>query len=167
MPPGPGKTEWQKALSWLDEDSNTANETNAAALQKYFTERPDQVTVKDEYGRMPLHRAAGCQIGEHAVAIVTFLLNAHRDGARHKSMTGYLPLHFAARFQRGEPGATIATLLLTAYPAGAMQKDNKGRLPADRAENHTNLPSSCIAMLRAAAKGKWTPPKAAVAHGNE
>lgn len=160
--------EWEKALSWLRVEGHKPKATHAAALQRYFTKYPDQLNVAEEvYGRLPLHRAARNLKGEHAVTIVTFLLNAYRDGVRQKNNGDRLPLHLAAFHQRGEPGAAIVTLLLTAYPTGAMQKNERGKLPADLAENNDDLPDSCKAMLRAAAEGKWAPPVPFVAQGEE
>lgn len=153
---------WDDALRWLREDDHTSTVDNVAALKGYFTDHPEQLKVADWIGCLPLHFAAWFQRGEHAVAIVTFLLNAYPDGVRQKNEDGMLPLHIAANYQKGEHAMAIVTLLLAAYPAGAQQKDINGALPALYADkyNGTNLPASCIAMLRAAAESKWQPPAA-------
>lgn len=150
--------EWEKALEWLRGGFHTPTAAEAAALVKYFTEHPEQLTAANEWRNLPLHCAASHH-GEHAVAIVAFLLKAHRDAVMHKNSYGWLPLHCAAMGQKGGHGAAVVTLLLKACPESGMQMNDSGNLPADCAEkfNTANLPASCKAMLRAAAQGKWTP----------
>lgn len=151
---------WETSLSWLSEYNHTPTTAEAAALQKYFTEHPEQLKVAGEDGWLPLHSAAAWQRGEHAVSIVAFLIQAHRSGVRRvrpKYTYGWLPLHLAALNQKGKAGAAVVTLLLTAYPDAAMQKRLDGKLPVDYAEQQAQLPLSCIAMLRAAAEGDWAP----------
>jgi ankyrin repeat protein len=148
---------WEKALPWLCEDGHKSTAGEAAELQDYFKNNPEQVELPDTaFACIPLHRAAYKQRGKHAVVIVKTLLAAYPDGVKQKNKYGDLPLHDAAWRQTGEHGVTIVKLLLTLFPAGAKQKDTHGALPADYAERHnTSLPDACKAMLRSAAQGKW------------
>lgn len=132
----------------------------AAVVTLLLDAHPDGARQKNKDGHLPLHVAAFNQSHEHAAALVRLLLNAYPNGVQQKDIHGRLPLHHAAHALKGEHGAAIVTLLLTAYPAGAMQKDKYGRLPTTNAD----LPSSCIAMLRAAAEGKW---RSVIAQGKE
>lgn len=157
--------DWEAALSWLIENNHTSTAANVAALQRYFRDYPQQAKMANGCGILPLHDAAWTQRGEHAVAIVTSLFNAYRDGVRHKDKYGSLPLHYAANHQQDEHGAAIVTLLLTVYPNGAMEKNNGGYLPADYAEKKGTLPNACIAMLRAAVEREWEPPSPAATQG--
>lgn len=145
-------------MPWLSENGYTPTAAHAATLQKYFRDHPEQLSVPDQYGWLPLHRVAGNLHGRHAVAIVTFCLKAYPDGVMQKNSNGCLPLHVAALQQKGEHGVAMVMLLLAAYSKGAMQKARWGYLPAHCAkENNFQLPASCIAMLWDAAEGKWQP----------
>lgn len=157
---------WNKPLLWLLHFDHTSTPANVSALLEFFSDRPWQLKVANWGGELPLHSAARCQRGKHAVAIVKLLLKTYGAGVMERDGDhGRLPLHLAALNQKGEPGASIVTLLLTAYPAGAMQKDNHGKLPADYGKDNAQLPGSCKAMLRAAAERKWTPSAAVDAQG--
>jgi hypothetical protein len=149
---------WEEALPFHGKIKRMSKKT-AAALRQYFTKHPEQLEVANKHGNLPLHCVVGSHVGEHAVALATFLLNAYPDGARQKGNKERLPLHWATCGQKGEHGTTLVTLLLTAYLAGAQQKDRVGNLPAHYAERKGDLPASCVAMLRLAAEGKWQPPR--------
>lgn len=144
-------------------------------VERYFTEHPEQLQIVEEKNKwLPLHYAVWGQHGEHAVAMVAFLLKACPNGLSQLDKAGWLPLHHAADGQKGEHGAAVVTLLLNAYPEGARQKNQRRKVPADIAKDEAALPVSCIAMLRTASKGKLKfpvpiapPPTAAAAQGEE
>lgn len=154
-----GSTQWTMALPWLNVDNHTPTAADAAALEQHFAEHPEQLQVQDGFQCLPLHHAAWKQRGEHAVAIVAFLLEAYAAGVQHTDNESYMPLHLSAEHQKGEHGAAIVTLLLTAHPDAARHVDGWGLLPADGAKVNNNLPVACKTMLRAAAEGNWHPPR--------
>lgn len=129
-------TEWGKALPWLCERGHMPSAADEADLRRYFQKHPEQVKVKDRAGSLPLHAVAWNQTGEHATAIVNFLLIMWPDAAQQTNAYGDLPLHDAAWKQSGEHGGATMMRILTAYPRGTQVKDASGMLPIDYAQQH-------------------------------
>lgn len=159
--------DWQKALPWLRGGvfsgfftgifSHITTPAEAEELRRHFGAHPQQLAVADSHGRLPLHCAARYQRGEHALDVVTFLFTMYQQSAQQGSKDGSLPLHYAAQYQKGEHAMAIVIALVAAYPQGAQQKDARQHLPVDLAQRNSNLPESCVAILREAAEHAWTP----------
>lgn len=147
---------WQTALQWLC-IRNATTAQQVTELTAYFDHTPLQ-KEEDSLKRLPLHCAAIHQTGELAVEVVKVLLALYPQAAQHKDGSGWLPLHFAANNQSGDHGVTVLTALLVAFPQAAQQRAGRHGLPVDVARRSNASSSSCIALLQAAAEGRWQPP---------
>jgi len=95
------------------------------AISTLLQKRPDIAKQKDEYGMMPLHKAA--LYHNTPVEIVAALLQAWPDAAKEKdSRLGLTPLHIACW---NEAPSEIVAALLQAWPDSSKQRDKHGNTP--------------------------------------
>eukprot|EP00568_Trieres_chinensis_P003367 CAMPEP_0183302040 /NCGR_PEP_ID=MMETSP0160_2-20130417/7971_1 /TAXON_ID=2839 ORGANISM="Odontella Sinensis, Strain Grunow 1884" /NCGR_SAMPLE_ID=MMETSP0160_2 /ASSEMBLY_ACC=CAM_ASM_000250 /LENGTH=113 /DNA_ID=CAMNT_0025464765 /DNA_START=321 /DNA_END=659 /DNA_ORIENTATION=+ len=84
---------------------------------------PDDASLLNERGNLPLHAACSFQATQE---VVEALLKAHPGGASQPNSAGNLPIHQAAMWQA--PVETVEALL-SRFPEGATVRNQYGSLP--------------------------------------
>jgi ankyrin repeat protein len=88
-------------------------------IRYILTERPEQVRISDDFGRLPLHLAvAQCRTKEQADLVLDGILKPFPQAVLVRDAQNRLPLHIAIASQGN---VRIISALLSAFPTAGVE----------------------------------------------
>ena len=124
------------SLDFNEESSRFMEQTKVDAIESLIATYPSIVSIKDSFGRMPLHLAC-MEIDACGQVCFEKILEAYPQAACHQDMEGRSPLHYLVARNDVIPEAVLSKLL-SACPQALSMTDLVKETPLDLVESRRN-----------------------------
>lgn len=109
---------------------------------------PASVSMADDNGFLPLHRALLPETGKTSLEMVQWMIRQSPEIIFEQTASGALPLHLACATQ-DETAGPIVKYLANLFPEATRHRDNQGKFPLDYALQNSRPSAEVIEFLTA------------------